>query len=139
MQRRYWVILILIGLVALDWAIRAPDGRSRKLTAAIEAQASEELKHYPYSFKVLRVNGETAYLSTPRNVEVPAFKALAVLFPEIDTKNPNNPAFIAIEQQLGRVQSEARSIVLAQPGIKDIVWELDRDWLTRHFVEVPER
>lgn len=139
MKKYYWVILTLVFLVGLDWYIRAPDSRSRQLTQAIETQAGKELKDYPYRFKVLKVNGDTAYLSTPRNFDVPAFKALAALFPDINTKDANNPAFIAAEQQLGRVQTEARAIVLAQPGIKEVQWQLDREWLTRHFIEVPPK
>jgi hypothetical protein len=139
MKKRYWLIPLILFLVGLDWYIRAPDSRSRQLSSAIEAQAGSELKSYPYKFKVLKVSGETAYVSTPRNFDVPAFKALAVLYPDINTKNANDPAFIAAEQLLGRVQSEARSIVLAQPGVKDVQWQLDRDWLTAHAIEVPAK
>ena len=139
MKTRYWVVLVLAFLVALDWYIRAPDARSRELTAAIEQQASPKLKAYPYRFRVMKVENGTASLSTPRNYEVPAMKFLAVLYPEINTKNPNDPAFIAAETLLGEVQSEARAIVLAQPGIHDVRWELDRDWLREHQIEVPSR
>ncbi|WP_334159210.1 hypothetical protein [Oryzomicrobium sp.] len=137
MKKRYWVILVLLFLVGLDWYIRSPDSHSRELTRAIETQGSEALKAYPYKFRVLKVVGDTAYLSTPRNTEVPAFKALGALFPELNTKDPNNPAFIAAQQRLGAVQSEARAIVLAQPGVKDVRWELDREWLASHYIEVP--
>ena len=139
MKRRYWAILVLLLLIGLDWYIRAPDSRSRELTAAIEAQASAKLKSYPYTFWVMKVNGETAIMSTPRNVEVPAARALGVLFPGLDTKDPNDPPFIAAQQLLGEVQSEARSIVLSQPGIREVRWELDRDWLTAHHIEVPRK
>ncbi|WP_265943942.1 hypothetical protein [Dechloromonas sp. A34] len=139
MKKRYWAIPLLIFLVALDWYIRAPDSRSRELTKLIATRASSELKDYPYQFKVLKVSGSTAYISTPRNFDVPAFKALAVLYPEINTKNANDPAFIAAEQKLGRVQSEAQAIVLAQPGIKGVEWQLDRDWLTAHYIDVPPK
>ena len=139
MKRRYWAILVLLLLIGLDWYIRAPDSRSRELTAAIEAQASAKLKSYPYTFRVMKVNGETAIMSTPRNVEVPASRALGVLFPGLDTKDPNDPPFIAAQQLLGEVQSEARSIVLSQPGIREVRWELDRDWLTAHHIEVPRK
>ncbi|MBS1158475.1 MAG: hypothetical protein H6R15_894 [Proteobacteria bacterium] len=139
MKKTYWIILVILFLVGLDWYIRAPDGRSRQLTGAIERQGSAELKSYPYQFKVLKVSGDTAYVSTPRNFEVPAFKMLAVLYPQINTKDNNNPAFIAEEQHLGRVQSEARAIVLAQPGIKDVQWELDREWLAQHGIDVPAK
>lgn len=139
MKKKYWIVLAVLFLVWLDWYIRAPDSRSRELTHAIETQASEKLKHYPYQFWVVKVVGETAYLSTPRNFDVPAFKTLAVLFPDINTKDPNNPEFIAAEQLLGDVQSEARAIVLGQPGVKEVRWELDRDWVSAHHIEIPAK
>jgi len=137
MKKRYWVIALLVFLVALDWYIRAPDAASRKLTSAIETQASEKMKNYPYKFRVLKVSQGTAYVSTPRSFAVPAFKALAVLYPDVNTKNPNDPAFIAAEQLLGEVQSEAAAIVKAQPGVKETRWELDRDWLSAHHIDIP--
>lgn len=139
MKKRYWVIPLLVFLVGLDWYIRAPDSTSRHLTSAIESQASEKLKNYPYKFWVIKVSNGTAYVSTPRSFEAPAFKALAVLYPDINTKNQNDPAFIAVEKLLAEVQSEAGAIVLAQPGVKEIRWELDRAWLRAKFIEVPEK
>ena len=53
MKRRYWAILVLLLLIGLDWYIRAPDSRSRELTAAIEAQASVKLKSDRYSCRVV--------------------------------------------------------------------------------------
>lgn len=139
MKRKHWVLLGLVFLVWLDWFIRAPDSQARDLTAVIRQQGSEQLKAYPYQFHVIRVKDGVAYLSTPRDVEVPAFKALGALFPDLNTKDPNNPAFIAAQEKLGQIQSEARVIVHAQPGIKDVRWELDKDWLAAHFIELPER
>lgn len=139
MKKRYWAILALLFLVGLDWYIRAPDSRSRQLTGAIEAQASAQLRSYPYTFRVMSVTGDTAVMGTPRSVEVPALKALGVLFPKIDTRNPNDPQFIAAEQLLGEVQGEARSIILSQPGIKAVRWELDRDWLAAQGLDVPQK
>lgn len=139
MKRKYWAILIVVFLVWLDWYIRAPDSRSRQLTSVIEIQGSEKLRSYPYKFWVMRINGDTAVVSTPRNFEVPAFKALGAIYPDINTRNPNDPAFIAAEKLLGEVQSEARAIVLSQPGIKEVRWELDRDWLKAHFIDLPEK
>ncbi|HEX5392491.1 MAG TPA: hypothetical protein VFW68_04380 [Rhodocyclaceae bacterium] len=139
MRKRYWALLALVAIIALDWFIQAPDGRSRSMTNAIKQTASPELKKYPYKFWVMRVEGDTAVVSTPRSFDVPAAKMLAVLYPNINTKDANDPAFIAVEQELGRVQSEVRAIVLKQPGIKDMRWELDRGWLVSHYIEVPEK
>ena len=139
MKKRYWVLFVLLFLVALDWYIRAPDSRSRQLTGVIEAQASTKLKSYPYKFRVMNIDRETVVVSTPRNAQVPALMALRALYPGMNTKNPNDLAFVAAEQLLSEVQSEARSIVLAQPGIKNVRGELDRDWLGAHQIEVPQR
>ena len=107
------------------------------MTSAIETQASEKLKNCPYKFRVLKFSQGTAYVSTPRSFAVPAFKALAVLYPGVNTKNPDDPAFIAVEQLLGEVQSEAAAIVKAQSGVKDTRWELDRDWLNALHIDIP--
>lgn len=139
MKKRYWAVLALVLVVGLDWAIRAPDSRARELTTVLEEQAGPQQKSYPYQFRVIKVDGDTAIMSTPRNVDVPALKMLGVLFPDIDTRNPNDPAFIAAEKRLGEVQSAARAIVLAQPGIKSVRWELDRAWLGAHNIEMPRQ
>ena len=134
-----WVFIVIALLVALDWAIRRPDARTRELNRILETQASQKLKDYPYQFQVLRVEGATAVMTTPRNFDVPAFRVLGVLYPDINVKDANNPAFIAVEHQLGRMQDEAKDIVLAQPGIEQVSWELDKQWLRRRGIEVPER
>lgn len=135
----HWVLIVIALLVTLDWAIRRPDGQTRQLNDVLASQGSPELQNYPYRFQVLRVEKGMAVLSTPRNVEVPALRALGVLHPEVNVKDPNNPAFIAIEKELARVQSEAAELVRAQPGIKGVRWELDRQWLRRQGIEVIER
>ncbi|MDR1994532.1 hypothetical protein [Azonexus sp.] len=134
-----WILLVIALLVALDWAIRRPDARSRELNDIIASQASERLRNYPYQFQVLRVEGDTAVMSTPRNFDVPAFRMLGVLYPNINVKDQNNPEFIAVERLLGQMQDEAKNIVLAQPGIESVRWELDRNWLRRQGIEVFER
>lgn len=134
-----WALLVIALLVALDWAIRRPDGRTRELNEIITSQASERLRNYPYKFHVLRVEGETAVMATPRNFDAPAFRMLGVLYPNINVKDHNNPEFIAVERLLGQMQDEAKDIVLAQPGIKNVRWELDRNWLRRQGIEVPDK
>ena len=137
MKKKYLIIVVLIFLVGLDWYIRAPDATSRQLTSAIEAGGSEKLKNYPYKVRVLKFKEGTAYVRSPRSFAVPAFKALAVLYPDLNTKNPDNPDFIAAQKLLAEVQSEAGAIVQAQPGVKQVRWEIDRDWLSAHHIDVP--
>ncbi|MBN8462729.1 MAG: hypothetical protein J0M01_07925 [Dechloromonas sp.] len=136
MKSWHWVVIVLLLLVALDWVIRRPDPVTRELNELLVAKASPQLQAYPYQFRVLRVEGETAVMSTPRNFDSPAFRFLGVIYPDINVKDHNNPAFIKVEQLLGKVQDEAKDIVLARPGIREVRWELDRDWLRRHGIEV---
>ena len=134
-----WVLLVLALLAALYWAIRRPDSRTRELNSVIETQASPQLKNYPYPFHVLRVEGDTAVMGTPRSFEMPAFRFLGALYQNVNVKDHDNPAFIALEKTLGQVQDEAKDIVLAQPGIGSVRWELDREWLRRNHIPVPDR
>jgi hypothetical protein len=133
-----WIALGIALFTAISWYVHRPDQRSRQLNDVLEEKASEQLKAYPYQFRVLRTEGGTAVMSTPRNFDVPAFKMLGALYPNIDVKNPNDPAFVAAEKTLGTVQAEASSIVSSQPGITGVRWELDIHWLTAHSIDVPD-
>lgn len=134
-----WALLVITLLLTLDWVIQRPDSRTRELNDIIAMQASQKLKEYPYKFHVLRVEGSTAVMATPRNFDSPAFRMLGVLYPDINVKDANNPAFITVERLLGQVQDEVRAIVLAQPGISEVRWELDKNWLRRQGIEVPDK
>jgi hypothetical protein len=133
-----WILLGLALFTFVSWLVHRPDSRARELNDILEAKASPELKAYPYQFRVLRTEGNIAVMSTPRNFEVPAFKMLGVLYPNINVKDPNDPDFVAVEKALARVQFEARSIVASQPGISGVRWELDKSWLRSHYIEVPD-
>ncbi len=69
MNKKYLaIILALLLIVDLDWFIKAPDSRSKQLNEMIATQASTKLKNYPYRLHVMKVKGDTAFVSTPRNV-----------------------------------------------------------------------
>ena len=134
-----WAVIGLLVFTLASWLAHRPDARARQLNDILEAKASPQLKAYPYQLQVLRTEGTAAVMTTPRNFDVPAFRMLGALYPDIDVKNANDPAFIAAEKALGEVQSEARSIVVSQPGITDVRWELDKRWLRAHYIEVPDK
>jgi hypothetical protein len=133
----HWLVIAVVVAFIADWLVQRPDDRARQINAAFEEKGSDALRKYPYRFRALRVSGETAVLSTPRNVTVPAFRFLGVIHPELDVRNPNDPAFIAAEKELAAVQTEAMNIAQAQEGIKRVQWELDKAWLASHGIEVP--
>ena len=133
-----WIAIILLLAFVVDWFIQRPDSRTRTLNDAIAEQGSRELKAYPYPFHVLRVEGDTAVMGTPRSFQVPVGKFISAFRPGVNVLNTNDPAFIAAQKELASVQSEARAIVLRQPGIKSVSWEIDKRWLTSHGIEVPD-
>jgi len=134
-----WIVLALVLVFVGDWLVQRPDAGARDINRELETRATAEMKAYPYPFHVFRVEGGTAVLSTPRNFDVPALNFIRVIHPEINVMNSNDPAFIAAEKDLAQRQMEARAIVLAHPGIKDVRWELDRHWLMSHGVDVPDK
>lgn len=137
MKKFVWIVAVIAALVALDWFIRAPDSRARDLTAAIAAQGSAELKAYPYQFHVLKVEGDVAFVGTPRSPDVPAAWMIAVVRPQVNVKDASDPGFVAAQKELSAIQAEAQQIVASQPGIKSVRWKIDRDWLTKHGIDVP--
>lgn len=139
LRRWQWIALAVVVVFVADWFIQRPDSRARELNAAIAAQASEHLKRYPYPFRVLRVDGKAAVMGSPRSFEVPVTRFIAVIRPEVDVLNANDPAFIAAQKDLAAAQSEALGIVQAQPGIESVRWEIDRHWLAAHGVELPSQ
>lgn len=96
-----------------------------------------ELAAYPYHFRVLRLEGDTAVMGTPRSREVPVARILGLLHPEVAGLAPDTPEFQAAQHQLATHQQLARRRVLEHPGIDDARWELDREWLRAHGVGVP--
>ena len=61
-----WVLIVIALLVALDWAIRRPDPRTRELNAILERTASPTLSK-PFDARTLRalVNRMIARHSSP--------------------------------------------------------------------------
>jgi len=133
-----WIVLVLVLFTVVSWYVHRPDDRARQLNDILEATGSPQLKSYPYEFRVLRTEGATAVMSTPRNFDVPAFKMLGALYPNIDVKNQNDPDFIKAEKALADAQFEAMTIVRTQPGINNVRWELDASWLRSHSIDVPD-
>ena len=133
-----WIVLVLVLFTVVSWYVHRPDDRARQLNDILEATGSPQLKSYAYEFRVLRTEGATAVMSTPRNFDVPAFKMLGVLYPNLDVKNQNDPDFIKAEKALADAQFEAMTIVRTQPGINNVRWELDASWLRSHSIDVPD-
>lgn len=99
--------------------------------------ADPQLAAYPYPFRVLRVDGGTAVLGSPRSAEVPVRRVLGVLEPAVAGLADEDPAYLAAQQRLADTQDHARERVLADPAINTVRWELDADWLRAQGIPLP--
>jgi hypothetical protein len=134
-RRTAAIVLLAIVLAGLFFWTRS-DPQVDALNEAIVRNGTPALRDYPYQFRVLRLENGVATMTTPRSPQVPVYRMIRAIDPSVNPRDPNNPEFVAAEKALAGVQEEARRIVLAQPGVKSVKWELDRNWLIDHGIAV---
>lgn len=130
------VLLVILAFGAIYWFGLRTDPKVVALNQAIQEKGSQDLRDYPYLFRVMRQEGTVAVMATPRSPEMPVYRMIGALYPSLAGKSPDNPHFIAAEKALAKVQSEARQIVLDQPGVSGVKWELDQNWLISHGISL---
>lgn len=138
-KRPHQILYAVFLLGAFYWFGLRTDPKVDMLNEALHQAGSRELQGYPYLFKVIRlegVDGEIAVMGTPRSSEVPVFRMIGVINPNLSGKSPMHPDFVAAEKELAKVQSEARQIVLSQHGVSSVKWELDKNWLIAHNIQI---
>lgn len=86
------------------------------------------LADYPYPFRVLRVEGETAVMSTLRSPHIETSHAMRELFPDLRQVAETDREFRRAQQEYARLQAKASETVMASPGIRRVRWELDENW-----------
>ncbi|WP_111495703.1 MULTISPECIES: hypothetical protein [Marinobacter] len=91
-------------------------------------QADPKLNSYPYLFRVLRVDGDTAIMSSPRSFEVSTQEALRTLFPGMRALGDNHRDWQRAEREFAHLQAHAGNLVLADSRVDRIRWELDKNW-----------
>jgi hypothetical protein len=122
------VFALFIGL-GLFWFLKQ-DPILNQLNAALKADPA--LQAYPYQFHTLKVENGVATLGSPRSPEVSVLQFFNIAKPNLDTSNPDSPTMIAAQKELAQVQEKAAKLAKAQPGIKDVQWEIDRNWYASH-------
>ena len=130
------IALIVVLALGAYWFGLRTDPRVAALNQAIQENGSPALRDYLYPFRVLRLEGTVAVMATPRSSAVPVYRMIGALYPSLAGKAPDNPDFVAAEKELAKVQSEAKKIVLEQPGVTEVKWELDENWLISHGISL---
>ena len=93
-----------------------------------------QLSSYPYQFRLRSLENGIAVISTPRSADFPAIRFLEIIHPQLADKAQDDPAMIAAQQDLIDHQKRAMGLMLAQPGVTSVDWELDVRWLADHGV-----
>ncbi len=130
----YAAVLLTLVLVLIAVALYEPPIVS-DLNDKLEAD--EQVSSFPYAFRVIRVDNGVAVMSTPRSSAVPVARVLDKIFPGVGNSDPASPLFQELQEQLATTQKHAKAIVLENPDIKRVQWELDRDWLMQHGITLP--
>ena len=130
------VLFAILVLGAIYWFGFRTDPRVEALNQALNNIGSPALHNFPYSFRVIRLEGESAVMGTPRSPEVPVYSMIGAIYPNLSGKAANDPDFVAAEKELSKIQFEARTIILSQPGVTSMKWELDRNWLIAHNIQI---
>ena len=94
--------------------------------------SDSQLASYPYQFRVRSLEDGIAVISTPRSFDVPAMRFLGVIHPTLADKAQDDPEMVAAQQELINHQKRAMGLILAQPNVKSVTWELDTQWLADH-------
>ncbi|MFE8072158.1 hypothetical protein QQM79_13970 [Marinobacteraceae bacterium S3BR75-40.1] len=124
-DRKQFLIVMLVAGLFVVWL-----GWRGATVIQINQQISSdaELQDYPYPFRVLRFEGDTAVMATLRSPRVSTREALQTLFPSLQSLSVNHREWQRAEREFARLQARASEIVLRQSRAGRIRWELDENW-----------
>lgn len=137
-KRIQQILVAILLLGTIYWFGLRTDPKVEALNQALHQIGSPAMQNFPYTFRVVRLeglDGEIAVMGTPRSSQVPVYRMIGVIHPNLSGKSPTHPDFIAAEKELANIQSEARQVVLNQVGVTSVKWELDKNWLIAHNIQ----
>ena len=131
--RNYSIVLgLVLAAAVVLWVKSVWQPKVWELDEVLVSDAT--LASYPYQFRVRSLENGVAVISTPRSFDIPAIQFLQIINPKVAGKAQDDPEMIAAQQDLIDHQKRAMGLILAQPGVKSVDWELDTQWLADHGV-----
>ena len=131
--RNYSIILGSIVLLFLACALYE-DPEVSGLNDLLEED--KEIASYPYQFRVLRLNNGIATMSTPRSAAFPVYRVLGLLNPHLANRSQDDPDLMKAQAELAGIQKRAQKIVMEAASVNRVLWELGKNWLSQHGVQV---
>lgn len=111
--------ILLAWLVTLDFRVGEIDSMLKQ---------DSQISSYPYPFRALEIQGNTAVMSSPRSREMPAVRFISLIRPDLKNLNEQHPKLIEAQQELAAVQSKVRKLVLSREDIDRVNWRIDKEW-----------
>lgn len=133
---KYTLFLVSLAIAILAYWAWNYDPRVSELNDLLSQET--ELSSYPYQFKVIELHKGTAVMSSPRSPQMSVLKFLSIIKPELPRKNPDSPEVIAAQKELAHHQQKAKKMVLSQPDVNQIRWELDKGWFAGYGIYVDD-
>jgi hypothetical protein len=130
------VLLVLLILSVLPWGDMKFGPRIWQLNAAL--QQDPMLAEYPYEFRALLFLNGIVTLTRPYDGDVAVTDALVAIDPTLAGKPADDPAVLAARDLLQRHEMHAIFLMLAEPDVTSVVWSLDRAWVNRQGIALPQ-
>ncbi len=124
------ILAMFVLILAFAFFYKSP--KVNDLNEHLDAQL--KIKNFPYHFQVVHIDADTAIMSSPRSVDMPVSRILGFVFPLVKGLSTQSKAFQEAQKKLAETQILAKKIVLADPDINHVQWQLDRDWLLQHGI-----
>jgi hypothetical protein len=122
-------VFLIVGFVFFK-----TDPRAEELNTLLAKNT--ELNAYPYQFRVLKVEEDTAVTTSPRSSQVSVLHALPLIYPQLALKSPDSPEMIKAQKELAHYQEIAANLIREQADINTIRWQIDKAWFAQHRVDV---
>jgi len=122
--KQFYIVMLVAGAFVawMGW-------RGYEIVELNEILKNDEIVgNYPYPHRVLRVDGELAVISSLRGRNIDARDALGTVYPNMRTLGAGHRDWQWADQELYRVQTQVKDLVLAHPGYSEVRWELDENW-----------
>lgn len=133
-DRKQFIIVMLVAALFVGWL----GWRGFEVISLNHALTADEIvANYPYQHRVVRVEGNTAIMTSLRSLDTPTRDALNAIFPSMRNLADTSREWQSAERELAQVQARAGDIILSQSGIDRIRWELDKNWY--HLSEMQAR
>ncbi|RKZ40625.1 MAG: hypothetical protein DRQ49_07785 [Gammaproteobacteria bacterium] len=131
---KYTLFLVTLAIAILAYWAWNYDPRVSELNSLLSQDS--ELGSYPYQFKVIELNNGMAVISSPRSAQVSVLKFLSIIKPNLPRNDTNHPEVIAAQKELAHHQQKAKKMVLSQPDVNQVNWELDKSWFAGYGIYV---